>query len=175
VVASCVAVDTGYSEDSEDPELCLSYRRFSEYKGFTHFLLTDVLEHVEQDLDFLRDIVSKADIDSSFIITVPAFMSLWSGHDVYLKHCRRYSKSELEELAIKSGLVLQSIRYTYSTLFPIAWLQRKFLNRKSTNSHLKENGYLLDLFLKLLLIPDRWIPSAPFGISLFMEAIKDGK
>lgn len=172
-VKSATAVDTGYLEDSENTELGISYRRSVSYKGFTHFLLTDVLEHIEDDAAFLSEIVLTADSGSSFIITVPALMSLWSGHDVYLKHYRRYRKTELHELALKAGLNVHSSRYTYSTLFPIAYLQRKYFSGDSDTSQMKENGFLVSLILRLLLIPDRWISFLPFGVSLYLEAYKD--
>ncbi|CAN2171204.1 hypothetical protein MCEMRE212_00059 [Candidatus Nanopelagicaceae bacterium] len=172
-VKRSVAVDTGYAEDSEDIQGNLSYRRKINYSGHTHFLLTDVLEHIEDDAGFLRDIVLQADRNSTFIITVPAMMSLWSGHDVYLKHYRRYTKSNLKALATGAGLMVQKTRYTYSTLFPIAYLQRKFAGSNSANSQMKDNGLVVSLILRILLFPDRWISFLPFGISLYLEAIKN--
>ena len=172
VVNKVVAIDTGYEIESESKN-GISYRRSASYSGFTHFLLTDVLEHVENDEKFLKEIVSESDVNSVFIITVPALMSLWSGHDVQLKHFRRYSKIELYKLVDKSGLSVSSIRYTYSTVFPIAYLQRKLSGNESQDSHLRENGSLVSLILRILLIPDRWISFSPFGVSLFLEAIKN--
>ena len=171
-VSSSVAVDTGYLEDSDNPELGISFRRTTCYSGFTHFLLTDILEHIEDDTTFLREVVSQADTGSVFIITVPALMSLWSGHDVYLKHYRRYRKSELLSLASRAGLNVRRARYTYSTLFPIAFVQRKFFGGSSDNSQMKDSNPLVNLILRFLLIPDKWISCLPFGISLYLEASK---
>jgi hypothetical protein len=172
IVDKVVAVDTGY-EKALDVRDGIVYCRSTDYSSFTHFLLTDVLEHVERDEDFLADIVSQADRDSAFIITVPALMSLWSGHDVYLRHFRRYTKKQLRHLVEQSGLSVISVRYAYSTVFPIAYLQRKFASNDSQNSQLKENSFFVRLFMRILLFPDRWISFLPFGVSLFLEAIKD--
>ena len=139
----------------------------------THFLLTDVLEHVENDEKFLKEIVSEADNNSVFFITVPALMSLWSGHDVYLKHFRRYTKLELRQLVEQSGLSVGSIRYTYSTVFLLAYLQRKIAGNNRQDSHLRENRWLISLILRILLLPDRWISYLPFGVSLYLEATKN--
>ena len=171
IVDKVVAVDTGY-EKTLDVRGSIIFCRSTDYSGFSHFLLTDVLEHVERDEDFLADIVSQADRDSAFIITVPALMSLWSGHDVYLKHFRRYTKKQLRHLVEQSGLSVISVRYTYSTVFPIAYIQRKFAGKDSQNSQLKENTYLVRLIMRILLLPDRWISFLPFGISLVLEARK---
>ena len=167
-----VAVDTGYELEHESVA-GVTYSRTTDYAGFTHFLLTDVLEHVEDDYKFLRDIVKEADINASFIITVPALMNLWSGHDDYLKHFRRYSKNDLCQVVQQSGLSIRRVRYTYSTLYLIAYGIRKLSRRQQTTSQMKENNWLVSAILRMLLVPDRWISFAPFGVSLFLEAVKD--
>lgn len=172
LVKEVVAMDTGYKIESESKG-GITYRRSSSYSGFTHFLLTDVLEHVENDEKFLKDIVSVADSNSAFIITVPALMSLWGGHDVHLKHFRRYTKLELRKLVEQSGLSISSIRYTFSTVFPVAYVQRKLSGNDSQNSHLRENGWAVGLIMRIMLVPDRWISFLPFGVSLFLEATKN--
>jgi hypothetical protein len=172
LVNKVVAVDTGYLKESELRD-GITYLRSVSYSGFSHFLLTDVLEHVENDDDFLRRVVTEADINSVFIITVPALMSLWSGHDVYLKHFRRYNKVQLRRLVEDSGLRVKSIRYTYSTVFLAALLQRRFFGKKSGNSQMKENSLFTSLVMQIALIPDRWISFFPFGVSLFVEATKN--
>ena len=171
-VNKVVAVDTGYEKDLDVSENII-YCRATDFSGFTHFLLTDVLEHVKEDGKFLNEIVSGADRNSAFIITVPALMSLWSGHDLYLRHFRRYTKNELHRLVEDSGLQVTSIRYTYSTVFPIARLQRKLTSNNSQNSQLRENSFVVRLAMRILLLPDRWISFLPFGVSLFLEATKD--
>lgn len=173
IVSKSVAVDTGYQSEYDDPSIGISYRRSVNYAGHTHFLLTDVLEHIDDDLAFLKDVVSKADNAAAFIITVPALMSLWSGHDVYLKHFRRYTKSNLQSLVENSGLTIISLRYTYATLFPIAFIQRKLVKSKDVGSQMKDNNLFVSWLLKLLLIPDKWISFLPFGVSLYLEAVKD--
>jgi hypothetical protein len=167
------AVDTGYPTEYDDSNFAISYRHSINYTGHTHFLLTDVLEHIDDDLAFLKEIVSKADPASSFIITVPALMSLWSGHDVYLKHFRRYTKSNLRYLVEKSGLEVLSVRYTYSTIFPIAFIQRKWMGSRDVHSQMKDNSFFVSWLLKILLIPDKWVSFLPFGVSLYLEAIKN--
>ena len=173
IISKSVAVDTGYQSEYDDPSIGISYRRSVNYAGHTHFLLTDVLEHIDDDLAFLKDVAFKADHAAAFIITVPALMSLWSGHDVYLKHFRRYTKSNLQSLVENSGLKITSLRYTYSTLFPIAFIQRKLVKSRDAGSQMKDNNLFVSWLLKLLLIPDKWISFLPFGVSLYLEAVKD--
>ena len=61
-------------------------------------ILADVLEHVEDDRNFLHDIISCLKEDAFIVITVPAQSFLWSKHDVILGHQRRYSKKSLRSL-----------------------------------------------------------------------------
>lgn len=173
LVTTVVALDTGYEGDYRDSESKIEFRRRSNFEGFSHYLMTDVLEHIENDNNFLSEIVKKAEPGSQFIITVPALMSLWSSHDVFLKHYRRYTKKELKQLIRESGLSIDKCRFTYSTLFPIAFLQRRFFGSKEVQSQLRETGYLINFFLKLALIPDKWFGLSPVGVSLFLLAHKE--
>src|SRR4030095_14742624 len=60
-------------------------------------VMMDVLEHLEDDHAMLKSIREKSVGKNHFFITVPAFMDLWSGHDVYLGHYRRYTNKTLNE------------------------------------------------------------------------------
>lgn len=172
-VKSAEAIDVGYPDDCNRLEDGVLFKRNTSYSGHTHFLLTDVLEHIEDDQQFLSDIVKEADVGSNFIITVPALMSLWSGHDIFLKHYRRYTKKSLIKLVSDSGLNIESVRYTYSTVFLLAYLQRKLLARNTAESQMKDVNPFIEKVLSALLIPDRYIKSIPFGISIFLEAAKN--
>ena len=58
-------------------------------------LLLDVLEHVEDDRGFLTSLVRENTRPGSLVlISVPAWSRLFSAHDVYLKHHRRYAPDE---------------------------------------------------------------------------------
>ena len=172
-ISSAVAVDTGYQKDSTDKEFVMKYQRHSDFRGFSIYLMTDVLEHIDNDFSFLEMIVKNASPGSKFVITVPAHQSLWSQHDVYLKHFRRYTKKELVSLVSKSGIKILECRYTYSTLFFIAFLQRKFLSSKKNESQMREHNAVIQRILKLLLIPDKFLSKLPFGVSLFVYGVKN--
>jgi hypothetical protein len=171
-VKSATAVDVGYKENIEVFEDGVLLKQSAGYAGHSHFLLTDVLEHIENDQQFLYDIVMEADQESAFIITVPALMCLWSGHDLYLKHFRRYTKKNLVNLVTNAGLKIVSIRYTYSTVFLLAYFQRKYLVKEGSGSQMKDVNPIVKWILTVLLIPDRYIRFLPFGVSIFLEAVK---
>ncbi len=90
-------------------------------------LMMDVLEHLENDTRMLTQIKARASADTPnhFFITVPAFKSVWSAHDVYLGHYRRYTKSSLKKVLLDNGFIVDKIYYLYGTLFPLVFLKRK--------------------------------------------------
>lgn len=78
-------------------------------------LLLDVLEHVDNDGRFLKSLVESNNIskDTLYIITVPAFNTLFSNHDRALNHYRRYNAKELRELVGQNGLHVVECGYFF--------------------------------------------------------------
>ena len=134
------------------------------------FLLTDVLEHIENANDFFKQICDFGKENDLVIITVPAFMQLWSGHDVFLKHFRRYTKKSLINELRDMPIEILEIKYLYQTLFLPAYLYRKIFGSKSS-SQLKKNNRTIDLFLNSLLKFEYYSKlKLPFGISILLIA-----
>lgn len=103
-------------------------------------ILMDVLEHLEDDLKMLNEIkASCTGTNNYFFITVPAFYSLWSGHDVYLGHYRRYKIPTLRSVLEKAGYNTTNTYYLYGSLFPMVWLARRISNlrKKQADSNMK--------------------------------------
>ncbi len=84
--------------------------------SFDLILMMDVLEHVEDDASFLRQIGEKLKPGGTILITVPAFMKLFSLHDTELKHFRRYNRKTLQKTVADAGFVKQSESYFYLSL-----------------------------------------------------------
>lgn len=83
-------------------------------------LLMDVLEHVQEDNKFLAEIVDGyLAKGGNLIITVPAFPFLYSRHDVYLAHYRRYGRRQLVRLIKDSNLFCVRSGYLFLSLLPI--------------------------------------------------------
>jgi trans-aconitate methyltransferase len=84
-------------------------------------LLMDVLEHIEDDGGFLRDLRSRPILGpaTQLIVTVPAYQSLFSSHDVFLKHFRRYTNRQLRERLEGAGLRVLDIGYFFASLLPV--------------------------------------------------------
>lgn len=116
---------------------------------FAVVVMMDVLEHIEQDEAVLNHIKSKCRQHCYFFITVPAFMSLWSGHDVYLGHYRRYRISTLRSLLRNVNFQIYSISYLYGSIFPLVWLVRKLKRRSEPKSSMAPTNPVVNSILKL--------------------------
>ena len=66
-------------------------------------LLMDVLEHIDDDVGFLKNVINSVPTGAWFVISVPAFQFLWSRHDEFLEHKRRYTIMTVEKLVKNSG------------------------------------------------------------------------
>lgn len=86
--------------------------------------LFDVVEHIENDADFLKQLASKLSKGNRIIITVPAYNWLWSDLDDYGSHYRRYNRKMIEDLAKKSGLKINYFSYFFTYLIPLTYLLR---------------------------------------------------
>jgi hypothetical protein len=90
-------------------------------------LLLDVLEHIEDDVGFLRDIVRDSVSQGGWVlVSVPAWQGLYSSHDTGLRHYRRYSPLMARKLVEGSGLVItRSGGLFHSLLLPRAMAKAK--------------------------------------------------
>jgi hypothetical protein len=88
-------------------------------------LLMDVMEHIEDDTGFLASLLDRPDIGlhTKFLITVPAYQTLFCSHDVFLGHYRRYSRLLLRKRLEASGLRVIDIGYFFFTLLPVRLAQ----------------------------------------------------
>ena len=82
-------------------------------------LLMDVLEHVDDDVGLIRSSMKGAAPGAFAVISVPAFPSLFSAHDRFLEHKRRYRKHTLEDVVRAAGLKVMSARYFFAMILPL--------------------------------------------------------
>lgn len=150
------------------------------YKENTFSLITllDVIEHIDDDRKALKGAFKMLGNGGTLVCTVPAYMFLWSGHDVLNHHKRRYTLRELGEKVEGAGFRIEKISYFNCLLSPAVFLGRclgpasKRLEPKSdfrtypgpVNSIL-ENIFLLEKNLLNFL-------SFPFGVSIICIARK---
>ncbi|WP_142783953.1 methyltransferase domain-containing protein [Changchengzhania lutea] len=150
-ITRCHAVDIEYTDELKKQfnyyyqnKALKLYSSLNEVETETVNIVTllDVIEHVPDDVAFINSITKRdyVNVDTVFIITVPAYQSLFSQHDVLLKHYRRYDLKLLRHNVNKSDLeVLDSGYFFFSLLIPriVNLLIERFKTR-----HLNDLGNL---------------------------------
>lgn len=81
--------------------------------------LFDVLEHVEDDHAALVALRERLADGGRLLLTVPAFMALWSQHDVANHHFRRYDRAGLVARLAGAGFDVEHATYFNTLLFPL--------------------------------------------------------
>ena len=115
-----ICVDPNYAEEKSEVynDKPIRFVRSLAEKSPELVLMMDVLEHVQDDLALLRAYTDNMESGGHAFITVPAFQFMWSGHDVFLEHYRRYRISMLEDLLSKADMTPVKSRYFFGSLFP---------------------------------------------------------
>lgn len=120
--ASACCVDISYDADSDASEAGkpIHFRRAVGPSSADLVLLMDVLEHVDDDVALLKEYADKVPSGSTFLISVPAFQCLWSEHDEFLEHRRRYTLAGLEAVVEQAGLEVDKGCYFFAAVLPLA-------------------------------------------------------
>jgi SAM-dependent methyltransferase len=106
----------------------------------------DVIEHIENDNKAVEEIYRVLKPKGKYFITVPAFQSLWSNHDIVNHHFRRYKKKQLNKLIESRNLKIDHSTYFNFWLFIPISMTRFILNniprKKDSNSSGSDNEIL---------------------------------
>jgi hypothetical protein len=151
------------------------YRRDTGPTDCDLVLMMDVLEHVDDDRGLLRHYAAKVPSGAHFLVTVPAFGFLWSGHDVFLEHKRRYRLSEIESAMRDANLKVVRGSYYFGLVFPLAAAVRLAARGETEpRSSLKKHGAVTNVLLGAICAAE--LPLFPLnrlaGLSAFVLARK---
>ncbi len=148
--------------------------------------LFDVIEHIEDDETFLKNVNRVLKKKGRVYVTVPASQALWSPKDEYVGHYRRYNLQELTDLLKKTGFSIDYATYTFMCLFLPAYLlrqipklfgfQTKYTLKQHKKEHLLSGGILgkpLRPFLNLELAMINKKHRLPFGYSCLVVASRN--
>lgn len=117
-----ICVDPGYEADRDTQHAGrpLLFRRFAPDQPADLVLMMDVLEHVDDDVGLAADYIQAARPGTRVVVTVPAFAWMWSAHDDFLEHRRRYTLPAVQAVLRHAGLRVDGGRYLYGLLLPLA-------------------------------------------------------
>jgi hypothetical protein len=110
----------------------------------------DVLEHVP-DEGIILDLLKK---DNNYcFFTVPAFQSVFSGHDVLLGHYRRYNIAQFIKMLVSRGFTIQNKGYFFTSLLFLRNIEK--LTKKEANVSIdnwtgsKFKTAIINIFLRM--------------------------
>lgn len=126
---------------------------------FDLIVALDVIEHVDEDVHSLKAIHSKLVPKGKAVITVPAYMFLWSPFDELNEHKRRYTLTDFNKKLVQAGFKVEKISYFNTILFPVVFVVRML------NKVLKRDG-ASDLDMPM--IPLNYVLGKIFGIERFL-------
>ena len=138
---------------------------------FDSIYLLDVLEHIDDQVAILKSAQNYLTQSGKILVTVPAFEFLWSPHDEFVHHVRRYTKAGLKKVLEDSGYRVERISYFNSILFPLALIQRlgmRLLNRK-LSTPLSTPPTIVNWLFKVIFAQEAWIlkpTNLPVGLSI---------
>ncbi len=89
----------------------------------------DVVEHIEDDLSFLKSCHQVLADEGKLFITVPAFEALWSHEDVHAGHYRRYTVQSLEKVVKEAGFQIEYCTYFFAALVPPIYVFRSLASK----------------------------------------------
>jgi len=164
---------------------CGSIQDISGLKGEIHSIGTfDVIEHIEDDSQFVISLFDLLVSGGFLYLTVPAYKSLWSDEDVRAGHFRRYRLKTITTLLKKIGFEIEYSTYFFSILlfplFLIRTLPSKFGIKKNTKSNMQKEhknvkgviGAIINFIWGLELRNIQKGKTIPFGTSCLIVAKK---
>lgn len=86
-------------------------------RRYDYVMAFEVLEHIEDDVSYLKKCANWLYPGGKLLLSVPAHMSKWGPNDAWAGHFRRYERNELERKLILSGYHIESI---WSYIFPLS-------------------------------------------------------
>ncbi|MCX6253718.1 MAG: class I SAM-dependent methyltransferase [Bacteroidia bacterium] len=149
--------------------------------------LFDVLEHIREDLDFLKNIRDVLKDKGMLYLSVPAYNFLWSEEDKISGHFRRYSKRTISNLLKSTGFKIEYCSHFFFFLpvpifilkvlpYKLGLLKEENLIKNFTKDHKSKSKFINNFIEKLLNLELGFINSKKsilFGGSIIVAATKE--
>ena len=139
------------------------------------YFLLDVIEHVQNPVEFVEVASFYLKRDGYPIINVPAVQTLYSNYDVVAGHLRRYDKRRLNRDIKDAGMRATVLTYWGMSLVPLLAL-RKLLLAFSKREDVIRTGFSppgrwADKLLRLMMHTELAVAArVPYGTSLLAIA-----
>lgn len=145
-------------------------------------LALDIIEHFDDDHAIASELARVLKPGSDLVLSVPAWPSLWSPHDEFLHHKRRYTPAALRTLIQGAGFEIQETRGFNFLLLPPIWLIRRLKKTRAAARQEEAGGTdffnlprpIEALLAGLFVIESALVRLLPIrsGVSIMMRARK---
>ena len=135
----------------------------------------DVVEHIDDDVGFLKKLYARIKPEGRILVTVPAYQFLWSEFDEMNHHKRRYTRKWLLRSLVSAGFRVERASYFNSILFPALAGARLVERLKKPGSTPQETldrwfrvGPLNPVLRRIFSFERHWVKkqNLPFGSSI---------
>ena len=120
-------------------------------KKFDLIIMSEVLEHIENEDKMLKKIHYLLKKDGKLILSVPFDQNLWSRSDELVNHKRRYTKKYLKMIIEKNGFKINDMVCYGFPLLRIYWLLKKNFMKDSSIKPIKpKKSMIKKIFFKTI-------------------------
>jgi 2-polyprenyl-3-methyl-5-hydroxy-6-metoxy-1,4-benzoquinol methylase len=150
--------------------------QFSTSEKFDLILISEVLEHIHDDMAILKKYSDYVKSSGYIVVSVPFDQKLWSYEDEHAGHVRRYTLNRIREMFINANMeLITSICYG----FPLLHIIWKIKSIRSTRSKQRTNmvstsaRFLpIKYFGKLIVFFDSLFINSKMGVGIIVVAKK---
>lgn len=144
-------------------------------KKFNIICMFDFLEHLEVPDIFLKELSGALKSNSLVIISVPAYMFLWSDIDEISEHYHRFNSKEINKLFSDNNYECVYKTYFMTLLFPLVLISRKIIQPLIRNKKFlfdfesSKKGLINSICFKIFQFESFFIRkkiALPFGLSI---------
>jgi SAM-dependent methyltransferase len=138
---------------------------------FDTVVCLNVVEHVEDDLGTLRNILSVLGDGGRAIILVPCGPRLYGTLDEVLGHCRRYTEEQIVGVAQEAGFRVEKVLKFNRPGVVAWWLNGRILRRRTFGL---AQVRMLNLLTPIFRLLDSWLPLPPLSLIAILRKEEQG-
>lgn len=128
---------------------------------FDTVICLNVVEHLENDLGALQNILEALQENGRAIVLVPCGPRLYGTLDTVLGHYRRYTKPQLRDVATRAGFQLEELLSFNRFGSPAWWLNGRLMRRKTFGLWQIK---MLNVLTPIVRGIDKFLPFPPLSI-----------